>query len=71
MLIKPLQRVTRYPLILNTLMAHSTEKREMQTAYDKVMSITREANDRVHLKSFEEADVSFSYRYSLKKTLNV
>lgn len=39
-------------------MVHSSEKKEMQLAYEKILSITREANDRVHLKNFEEAHVS-------------
>jgi hypothetical protein len=67
MLIKPIQRITRYPLLLSQLMVHSTEKREMQMAYEKMLSITREANDRVHLKNFEESDVSFKKLTNLNR----
>lgn len=60
MLIKPVQRITRYPLILSLMMEHTTESRkDMQIALNKILNITREANDRVHLKNFEAADVRF------------
>lgn len=59
MLIKPIQRITRYPLLLQQLMEYSNESRkDMQAALDKMLTITREANDRVHLKNFEAADVT-------------
>lgn len=66
MLIKPIQRITRYPLLLSQLMVHSSEKRQMQLAYEKMLSITREANDRVHLKNFEESDVNFCRQIKTK-----
>jgi hypothetical protein len=59
MLIKPVQRITRYPMLLSQLMKYSTENRkEMQAALDSMVNIPRIANDRVHLKNFEDSDVS-------------
>lgn len=58
MLIKPVQRITRYKLLLEQIMHHSrTHTEAMQDALNVVVSIPRVANDQMHLKSFEDAQV--------------
>ncbi|CAD5206407.1 unnamed protein product [Bursaphelenchus okinawaensis] len=55
MLIKPVQRITRYRLLLDQVMRHSKQHTgEMKEALDVVVNIPRVANDRMHLKNFED-----------------
>ncbi|CAD5209163.1 unnamed protein product [Bursaphelenchus xylophilus] len=55
MLIKPVQRITRYRLLLDQVMRYSKHHtEEMRDALEVVVNIPRVANDRMHLKNFED-----------------
>uniref|UniRef100_A0A914LVJ9 Uncharacterized protein n=1 Tax=Meloidogyne incognita TaxID=6306 RepID=A0A914LVJ9_MELIC len=55
LVIKPVQRITKYHVLLKELFKHSTKNtKEIKNAYEIVLSIPKLANDRMHLKSFED-----------------
>ncbi|KAI6208362.1 hypothetical protein M3Y96_00107200 [Aphelenchoides besseyi] len=57
MLIKPIQRITRYPMLLGQFMKYTVgNRKDMETALDSMLGIPRAANDRVHLKHFEDVE---------------
>uniref|UniRef100_A0A0N5AC31 DH domain-containing protein n=1 Tax=Syphacia muris TaxID=451379 RepID=A0A0N5AC31_9BILA len=54
LVIKPVQRITRYRLMLEQLVKHCTHNVEMiKDAYDVVVSVPRRANDLMHLGNFD------------------
>nr|CAD2179531.1 unnamed protein product [Meloidogyne enterolobii] len=55
LVIKPVQRITKYHVLLKELFKHCTKNtKEIKNAYEIVLSIPKLANDRMHLKSFED-----------------
>ncbi|KAI1721835.1 rhoGEF domain-containing protein [Ditylenchus destructor] len=58
LLIKPVQRITRYRLMLEQLLKGSTANtKEIREAYEVVVNIPKLANDRMHLKNFESYEL--------------
>uniref|UniRef100_A0A914I119 Triple functional domain protein n=1 Tax=Globodera rostochiensis TaxID=31243 RepID=A0A914I119_GLORO len=56
LVIKPVQRVTKYHILLKELLKHCAKNsKEIKNAYEIVLSIPKLANDRMHLKSFENS----------------
>ncbi|KAL3119628.1 hypothetical protein niasHT_006714 [Heterodera trifolii] len=56
LVIKPVQRVTKYHILLKELLKHcSKSAKEIKNAHEIVLSIPKLANDRMHLKSFENS----------------
>uniref|UniRef100_A0A915CLZ6 Uncharacterized protein n=1 Tax=Ditylenchus dipsaci TaxID=166011 RepID=A0A915CLZ6_9BILA len=54
MVIKPVQRITRYRLMLEQLIKGcSVNTKEIKDAYEVVVNIPKLANDRMHLKNFD------------------
>ncbi|MFH4976532.1 hypothetical protein AB6A40_003241 [Gnathostoma spinigerum] len=55
LVIKPVQRITRYRLMLEQLLKNCKNNYdELKEAYDVVVSVPRRANDLMHLGNFEE-----------------
>ncbi|XP_057708769.1 triple functional domain protein-like [Corythoichthys intestinalis] len=58
-LLKPVQRITKYPLLLKDLMDCCEEgKAELKMALDVTLSIPKRANDAMHLSVLEGFDDS-------------
>ncbi|CEF64494.1 Kalirin [Strongyloides ratti] len=57
MVIKPVQRITRYRLMLEQLLRNAKSNiDEIKEAYDVVVDVPRKANDMIHLKRLEGYD---------------
>uniref|UniRef100_A0A0N4ZX98 CRAL-TRIO domain-containing protein n=1 Tax=Parastrongyloides trichosuri TaxID=131310 RepID=A0A0N4ZX98_PARTI len=57
MVIKPVQRITRYRLMLEQLLKNAKSNiDEIKEAYDVVVDVPRRANDMIHLKRLEGYD---------------
>ncbi|CAJ0930046.1 unnamed protein product, partial [Mesorhabditis belari] len=57
LLIKPIQRITRYRLMLEQLMKHCTGNiEEFKDAHEIVVGVPRRANDLIHLNCLEKKD---------------
>ena len=57
-LIKPVQRITKYELLLQRLMSCCEEsKGEVKEGYDLMCSVPKKANDAMHLSYLEELEV--------------
>ncbi|CAI4221313.1 unnamed protein product [Auanema sp. JU1783] len=56
LLIKPVQRITRYRLMMEQLMRNSTENvEEIKEAYEVVLSVPRRVNDIIHLNCLDKS----------------
>lgn len=59
-LIKPVQRITKYELLLQRLMSCCEEsKGEVKEGYDLMCNVPKKANDAMHLSYLEELEVCF------------
>lgn len=57
-LIKPIQRVTKYQLLLKDLLSCSDDNRsEIKDALDVMVSVPKKANDAIHLSHLEGLEV--------------
>ncbi|XP_077460395.1 triple functional domain protein-like [Stigmatopora argus] len=52
-LLKPVQRITKYPLLIKDLLQCCEEKEQLKKALDVTLSIPRKANDAMHLSMLE------------------
>lgn len=61
-LIKPVQRITKYQLLLKDLLSccESDEQGEIKDGLEVMLSVPRKANDAMHLSLLEGCDVSSS-----------
>jgi len=59
-LIKPVQRITKYQLLLKDLLSCSTDKElgEIKEGLDVCLSVPRKANDALHLSMLDGCDIS-------------
>ena len=64
-LITPIQRITRYQLLLKEILKYTTRANEditqTEEALSKVSSIIRHANDSMHIKRIVGYEVSFAW----------
>ena len=59
-LIKPIQRITKYQLLLKDLLSCCEDNRnETKDALDVMVSVPKKANDAIHLSHLEGLEVSF------------
>ena len=58
-LIKPVQRITKYQLLLKDLLNCSAAQGEIKDGLEVCLSVPKKANDALHLSLLEGCDVSF------------
>jgi triple functional domain protein len=71
-LIKPVQRITKYELLLQRLMSCCEEsKGEVKEGYDLMCSVPKKANDAMHLSYLEELEVNVDEMWNLNEHISI